>query len=132
MIRAYVKDDPMSFGVRVAIVNHYGDDGSHPREVLRIDGDTYRWDEIPLNAAFEPTLTLPGEFARALLDGLTCHYQGVDDMRSLRRDYDAERKRVDALIEHLAAIAKQSDTPAAQVVQVTDPQEALRKFAPKP
>lgn len=50
----------------------------------------------------EPTLSLPDGFARAILDALSSHYGAAGDLRTLRRDYDAERARVDKLIEHLA------------------------------
>jgi len=50
----------------------------------------------------KPTLTLTDDMARALMEELTRHYHGADDSRALRRDYDAERKRVDDLTGHLA------------------------------
>jgi hypothetical protein len=50
----------------------------------------------------EPTLSLREESARALLQALLRYYQGGDDLRALRKDYDAERARVDKLIELVA------------------------------
>ena len=49
----------------------------------------------------EPTMRLPENAARALLDALSKHFGGTTDVMSLRRDYDAERKRVDRMIDHL-------------------------------
>jgi hypothetical protein len=46
-------------------------------------------------------LVLTDDMARALLTALIRHYDGGEDARSLRRDYDAERKRVDVFIAHL-------------------------------
>lgn len=48
-----------------------------------------------------PTLRLPGELGRVLLDALATHYGGASDLRTLRADYLAERARVDRLIERL-------------------------------
>lgn len=39
--------------------------------------------------------------ARSLLAALLRHYNGADDARMLRKDYDAERARVDKLIDGL-------------------------------
>lgn len=48
-----------------------------------------------------PTLFLPDSHARALLDALSAYYGGTSDTRSLRRDYDAERARVDKMLAAL-------------------------------
>ena len=78
-------------------------------------GDSYRYhqpdgtvltvpkDVIP-PADLEPTLTLQEEHARALLDQLVTYFNGGENTRTLRRDYDAERARVDRLIEHLVGV----------------------------
>jgi hypothetical protein len=39
--------------------------------------------------------------AHALLDALAAHYGGTSDLRRLRADYDAERRRVDKMIDRL-------------------------------
>ena len=114
MIRAYIHDNFATggFSVGVSVVRHppEGSLDVRPR-ILRLGGarDPYRlaWDEVPADGAIvAPTLTMDDEAARALLDALTRHYQGAEDTRALRRDYDAERKRVDDLTGHLAAIAR--------------------------
>lgn len=48
-------------------------------------------------AVTEPTIRIPTEFARALLDALLRHYQGASDMHQLRQDFLHEQKRVDQL-----------------------------------
>lgn len=48
-----------------------------------------------------PSLNLPDELARALLEALVRHYHGAEDTRHLRRDYEAERARVDRFISYL-------------------------------
>lgn len=52
-------------------------------------------------AIVEPTLTIPEDMARALLDALAAHFGGVSEVQTLRKDYDAERARVDRLVGFL-------------------------------
>jgi hypothetical protein len=49
-------------------------------------------------------LVLRDDMARALLVALLRHYNGADDARMLRKDYDAERARVDRLIGALLPV----------------------------
>jgi hypothetical protein len=60
------------------------------------------YDSTPI----EPTLSLHEASARALLQALLRHFDGGEDTRSLRKDYDAERSRVDKLTDALIEIAK--------------------------
>lgn len=46
----------------------------------------------------EPFLTLPEEAATALFNALARHFVGTDNVDRLRRELQAERARVDALI----------------------------------
>jgi len=101
--------DTIGFGVRIAIANHWAEDG-RPNEIVRIisteDGQQHlKLEEISVAEMIEPTLTLPDDMARALLDALTRHYHGAEDTRALRRDYDDERKRVDKLTGALITVA---------------------------
>lgn len=48
-----------------------------------------------------PSLLLSDGHARALLDALSAHYGGSSDVQTLRKDYMAERARVDRFIEHM-------------------------------
>jgi hypothetical protein len=73
-----------------------------------------RWDECDRHAEPTPTLTLPMDTGRALLDALTRHYQGAEDTRQLRKDYERERTRVDEQAKVLADIAR---TLASKVLQ---------------
>src|ERR1041384_2185262 len=52
-----------------------------------------------------PLLSIPEDAARALYDALAAHFDGTSGARQLRRDYDAERKRVDRFIDHLTGKA---------------------------
>lgn len=51
----------------------------------------------------EPSLRLPEDLARALLDALAAHFGGVSDTQTLRKDYLAERARVDRMINYLTS-----------------------------
>jgi hypothetical protein len=53
-----------------------------------------------------PTLMIPNEIARALLDALAEYYGGTGDYRQLRRDFEHERSRVDSLIAALIDLGK--------------------------
>lgn len=99
-IRAHISEGP--FGgdyLKVFLIDHQTDE---PKRLLVRDDDHWRWVELnPARAAIsepvDPTFELPWDTGRALLDALTQHYRGAEDTRALRRDYDAERKRVDDL-----------------------------------
>jgi len=51
-----------------------------------------------------PSLTLDDDLGKALLDELAGYYGGTGELRSLRKDYDAERARVDKFIAHLTRV----------------------------
>jgi hypothetical protein len=118
MIRAYVTEQIYGYSLAISIVrNPDGDTGGMPPEILRLasreDPATFLdWEPLdPRGQNVKPTLTLSHEEARALLDTLTTHYGGVDDKRTLRKDYDDERKRVDKLTEALTGIAHTLSSP---------------------
>lgn len=107
MIRAYIRESYMGLSnINVLIVNHV--DGGTPL-AMRVDerGNT-SWEPIEgADADFPaPTFTLPHDTGHVLLDALTLHYQGAEDTRQLRQDYNAERARVDKLTGTLADVAR--------------------------
>lgn len=110
MIRAYIREDLLTLSLAVSLVEQR--DGERPTRILRVlkggDDTTYRWDDVPDSPGepVEPTLRIGDSEARALLEALTRHYGGADDMRALRRDYDAERKRVDMLTMELTTVTR--------------------------
>lgn len=61
-------------------------------------------DDTATDQTIEP-LVLTDEDARALLTALLHYYDGGEDTRTLRKDYDAERARVDRLIDTITRIA---------------------------
>jgi hypothetical protein len=98
-----VADDFMIDGLAIYISIK---DGPASRRLLRLhDDDAQEWEEVDPATMTKPTLTLQGEFARALLDALTRHYQGSEDTRTIRADLLHERGRVDQLIGTVSAIA---------------------------
>lgn len=119
MIRAYIREDLPGMYLSVSIVKHYE---GRARHILRIEDPgsqtVARWEELPDPPAgvVEPTLQLGDDEARALLEALTSHYSGVEDTRALRRDYDAERKRVDTLTAALADVTRRLAEPPREAV----------------
>lgn len=99
--QAKVAEDWQNFGVRIMWMR----DLPGVREVS--DGKTV-W-TVTDNAtavAEDRTLHLNEDMARSLLAALLKHYNGADDARMLRKDYDAERARVDKLTDAVMVIAR--------------------------
>jgi len=97
--RAHVEFDPMRFGVRLAVQLASGENestciiwpGPPVAKVVRAGED-------------DPNVWLPlsEDVARAIYEALGDHFgHSGHDARALRKDYDAERARVDAFIKHL-------------------------------
>lgn len=103
MIRVQVADDFSRFGIAILIGNY--EDGRCTAS-LQFTEFGQSWEEHERGAQIEPTLRLEHEEAEALLAALATRYQGVDDQRALRKDYDAERGRVDKLIDVVTGIAQ--------------------------
>lgn len=90
---AHIEHDWMNDGVRIAA-------RLNPQQVLQ-------WGEVsvttvdPMTApARESWLELPTDVARALYEALADHFgHSGHDTRALRKDYEAERARVDRLID---------------------------------
>ena len=117
MIRAYVHEDIHGFNVAVSVVMHpeAGCIDMKPRVLHFGDAEhqwAVTWDEIEDGSVERPTFRLNHEQARAVLDALTVHFQGAEDTRALRRDYDHERKRVDQLTGALSSLALKLAEPA--------------------
>ena len=99
MIEAYVYDNDFGRSVSVSIVRH---DSADFQYVLRLSDVGNKWEKITQEGVqVAPSFTLEQQFARPLLDALSRHYSGAEDTRALRKDYDAERARVDKLTDHL-------------------------------
>lgn len=78
------------------------------RSIFRmgLNGQAYGWQPIePMVASTEPTIRLPLDLGQYVLESLVRHYNGAEDTRALRKDYDDERKRVDRLTAAVIAIA---------------------------
>lgn len=110
VIRAFIRDDFAGMFLDIALIHQH--DGS-PRRILRFgessDITVCRWEElpdVPQGADLAPTLRLDDTMARALYEALAAHYSGADDVRALRRDYDAERVRVDQLTASLIGVTQ--------------------------
>lgn len=114
MIRAYIHESFITVPDTLAVflVHEVDEPGFHERRVLHLHTDeggafTGRsWDSFEPGGLepVTPTLALGREEAHVLANALIGHFGGVDDQRLLRRDYDAERGRVDKMIGALIEI----------------------------
>ena len=105
--RAHAEFDPQRLGVRIHVRREF--DGG-PAQVLH-------WGTISVSQVTEGNaaatladdgwLRLPEDDARAIYEALADHFgHSGNDTRALRRDYDAERKRVDTFIAHLTGVVR--------------------------
>jgi uncharacterized protein (DUF1501 family) len=103
--RAYVEDDYLRFrgGVKIHLVEDLG----HGRMAVAQFQDAVMT-EVEEPAAESPSLplALPEAAARAIYEALARHFGGAPDMHTLRKDYDAERARVDRFIAHAVGEAR--------------------------
>jgi hypothetical protein len=98
--KVYVESDFIFDGIKIAVVLRQSVDSA---QVMIWTTAVQEVDRA--EAAMVPDdafLRLPDDTARALYEALSAHYGGnVVDATRLRKDYDAERGRVDAFIRHL-------------------------------
>jgi hypothetical protein len=82
------------------------------RYMLRLNEEGFiTWETIEQDGVVHrPTMTLPGDLARALLDALMRHYQGASDMHTVRQDLLHERRRVDKMLD--AILSNQGELSA--------------------
>lgn len=97
--RAYVDHDFGRDGISIWLGRFHGDQADIVQPAELVFQRTDRTEGATVEGG--PSLRLPEDIARALLDALVAHYGGHSDMRRLRADYDQERKRVDKMIDHL-------------------------------
>ena len=95
--------DPLGRKLHVIIGRRAGDDHEAITALAvfnetQFDSTVYQ--HVPAGT-MPPALVIPQDAARALLDALAQHFGGTGDTRQLRKDYDAERTRVDKMINHL-------------------------------
>lgn len=104
-LRVHITEGYFGDGIKVFVVRHLAHDD---QQILRNTQDAgfTSWEHLEPNTDVDPTLTLNGEVGRALADALLRHYQGAEDMRSLRRDYDAALQRGDAQASVIADVVR--------------------------
>ena len=114
MIRVYLRDAFPGDLLDISILQ-VSDQPGDPRYILHqhTEGEgeqqflRHEWERVEdIYGVTTPTLRLPTDAAHALLGALTTHFQGgVDDLAMLRKDYTAERARVDKLLDAVIDIA---------------------------
>jgi hypothetical protein len=106
--RAYVRPNIALGGVEVALLREHRDGGRSVRQwpnVVNGAPDYRKPDEAGVERP-DDFVQLVDDEARALYEALAEHYgHGANDVRSLRRDHDAERARVDKLTDALIVVA---------------------------
>ena len=106
--RVRIINDIVIDGVSIAVVDRVDSETLH---IMHVTEHGYiQWDRVnPMVAGEAPTLRLSDNIARALLEALLRHYQGAEDMHTLRADYLHERERVDKLIGMYGDLAEKVD-----------------------
>lgn len=100
MIKAIIKDDIQMFGIGV-----YFQDKSDNGEVIIGVPEPNAFKQVYRSASDFTAITdlepmrMSEDMARALMDALIKHFEYSEDSRMLRKDYEAERARVDLLID---------------------------------
>jgi hypothetical protein len=104
--KAYVLHDDYVRDDTVLVIGRQRGDST---EIVTAIGHGTNFDSGVTTEQIEPheepgsrTLRMPIDMARALHEALSRHFGGVQDAQTLRKDYEAERQRVDRLIEHMA------------------------------
>jgi hypothetical protein len=102
---AWVQEDwARGDSLKIAVIQE------HPngrREVLLWDDVSARMLDDATTLPDNAFLQIPTDTARALYEALSRHFGGnVVDATTLRKDYDAERARVDLFIKHLTKDSK--------------------------
>lgn len=100
---AHISVDYVSQGIKVIVIRRNGD----RVEILKDLGSNTTfsvWEAVDPNTQAPSEIRVPADVAKALLDALLDHYRGGHDARQLRKDYDAERARVDLFIKHAIGI----------------------------
>jgi len=95
-----------SDAVAIAIVLQH----SHEeRSIMHFTEEGFnRFDTAEPFVTANPTMVIPNDIARALLDALMRYYQGASDMHTVRADLLHERARVDKMIEATIGLADRS------------------------
>lgn len=101
---------------KARIADHFAADGcaiwlyteweKGQRNIMHFGADGVEWQDAAVTSTeVKPTMLLPDDAARALLDALLRHYQGASDMHTARADLVHERGRVDKLTDAVIRIA---------------------------
>lgn len=99
-VRAWVETDFAMLGVSVTIAHPMFSAGNRYGVMIKTPTGSEVVEE-GTSYGGEPTIRLRDDEALALLDALLTHYRGGSDTRQLRKDYEAERARVDRLINYV-------------------------------
>lgn len=108
-VRVAILNDTYSFaidGIAIGVRMRFGN--SQYRSMHIQENGFVVWEDTETGSAASPTMYLPDEVARGLLQALMNHYQGAEDLRTVRGDLLHERSRVDKLINVTAELAEKA------------------------
>lgn len=98
----HLADDWTFDGVKIWV----GDRRGHDVDVLHYGGQfALERQRVDPAANVEPTIIIPREAARALLEALLRHYDGASDLHTVRQDLLHERDRRGKLEDAMTEIA---------------------------
>ena len=102
MFRAHIRHEPLGRHVDIYLADEMPDGSLF---VHGAGGDTVSHVEPRAEVGhIDPTLRLPEQALPALLAAISGHLGAVEHPQQLRRDYDAERARVDQALTALTAL----------------------------
>lgn len=102
-IRVHTSMDFNVDGITVAVLMRYSGDDTKIMHIT--EGGYIQWDVVGPGLDTAPTFRISDAIGRALLDALLRHYQGSEDMHTVRADLLHERGRVDKLMTAVIDLA---------------------------
>lgn len=96
-VEAHIESDYVGEGLKVVVLRKNA--GTAALIQVGSNNRLDMWKHID-DAVESPFIWITEDTGRALLEALLEHYNGSQDTRQLRKDYDHERARVDKLINY--------------------------------
>jgi hypothetical protein len=106
-IQVAIVQDTYGDGINLTV--RIKDDHTHSRYMKITEEGRYIWEDMDGSLMrAHPTMHLSDDTGRAMLQALMNHYQGAEDLRTVRADLIHERGRVDKLINMYGDLAEKA------------------------